>query len=331
MEEVLKMSTIKDVAKKAGVAVTTVSRVLNNRGYISGNMKEKVYKAMEELNYQPNEIARSLYRKKSNIIGFIIPNVSHPFFAELTNYIEYYAYTYGYKILLCNSELNREKEKEYIDLLKRNQVDGIIMGSHTLDVEEYLNLSLPLVTIDRFIAESIPCVSSDNYEGGKLATNLLIEKGCRKIAHICGNLKIKVLANERHDAFVDVANSKNIEHITLETDVNVFDRNQYEKLINKLFNEHPDIDGIFASSDVIAAHIIKACYELKKRIPEDIKIVGYDDVSLASLVTPQITTIKQPLDKMSKLVIELIIKQINEEEISMKNILPVSLVERLTT
>ena len=106
------MATIKDVAKAAGVTVTTVSRVLNNRGYISEMTRKKVYAAMKDLDYQPNEIARSLYRKKSNIIGLIIPAVSHPFFGEMANYIEFYAYEQGYKILLCNSHLDREKEKK---------------------------------------------------------------------------------------------------------------------------------------------------------------------------------------------------------------------------
>lgn len=114
------------------MSVTTVSRVLNNRGYISDNIREKVYQAMKELDYQPNEIARSLFRRKSNIIGFILPTVAHPFFGELTSYIEYYAYNQNYKILLCNSHMDKNKERDYIDMLKRNQVDGIIMGSHTL-------------------------------------------------------------------------------------------------------------------------------------------------------------------------------------------------------
>ncbi len=174
------MATIKDVAERVGVTVTTVSRVLNNRGYISEATRQKVYEVMKELDYQPNEIARSLFRKKSNIIGIIIPTVSHPFFSELSNYIEYYAYNSGYKVILCNSHLDRTKEKEYVDMIRRHKVDGIIMGSHTLEIDEYINLNLPIVTFDRCIDESIPYVSSDNYGGGKLATNLLIEKGCKK-------------------------------------------------------------------------------------------------------------------------------------------------------
>lgn len=325
------MATIKDVAEKSGVTVTTVSRILNNRGYIGEATRQKVQKVMEELDYHPNEIARSLYRSKSNIIGLIIPTVSHPFFGELTNHIEYYAYSKGYKILLCNSHREKAKEKEYVGMLKRNQVDGIIMGSHTLEVDDYLNMNMPLVTFDRRISDKIPFVASDNFEGGRLATNLLIEKGCKKIVNICGSLNLNMLANKRHDAFIVTAVNKNVEHLTIQTNLNVFDSEQYEKIIYDLFKEHPEIDGIFASSDMIAAHVIKACQQFIKRIPEDLKVVGYDDVRIASLVIPQLTTIRQPIEEIGRLAVELILKQINGENVLKENVLPVTLVERFST
>lgn len=115
------MANLKDVAKQAGLSVNTVSRVLNNRGYISDKTKEKVYRVMKEMNYQPNEMARALFRKKSNMIGLIIPAISHPFFAELTGYLEYYADLKGYKLLLCNSNRNVSKEVDYIEMLKKTR------------------------------------------------------------------------------------------------------------------------------------------------------------------------------------------------------------------
>lgn len=325
------MANIKDVAERSGVTVTTVSRVLNNRGYISEATRQKVYKAMEELNYQPNEIARALLKRKSNLIGLIIPNVSHPFFAELTNYIEYYAHKNGYKILLCNSYQDSKKEKDYIDMLKRNQVDGIIMGSHTLETSEYLNLSLPIVAVDRFLSKDIPCISSDNYNGGALATKLLIEKGCRKIAHISGSLSLNTPANQRYKAFVDVAKENNIPYVVTETTLNSFHKEEYERIIYNLFKEHSDIDGIFASSDLIAACIIKVANSLEKSIPENLKVVGYDDISIASLIVPPITTIRQPIEEIGKLAVEAIINQLNGKKVQIETILPIELIERKTT
>ncbi|MGJ7044822.1 LacI family DNA-binding transcriptional regulator [Thermoanaerobacterium thermosulfurigenes] len=322
------MATIKDVAEKAGVTVTTVSRVLNNRGYISEKTRKKVYEAMKELNYQPNELARSLYRRKSYLIGLLIPSVSHPFFAELTNYIEYYAYQNDYKILLCNSLQDVEKEKGYIDMLKRHQVDGIIIGSHTLKTEQYLNVNLPIVAIDRYFSEKIPYVASDNYNGGVLATRLLIQKGCRKIAHISGPLVLNTPANNRYKAFMDVVKEHNIENVVVETKLNVFDTDEYKKLIIKLFTDHPDIDGVFASSDLIAATIINAAREIGKEVPKDLKIVGYDDISIAKTIVPPLTTIRQPIEEMAKKTIEIILDQIDGKEVNIENVLPITLVER---
>lgn len=322
------MATIRDVAEKAGVTVTTVSRVLNNRGYISEKTRKKVYEAMKELNYQPNELARSLYRRKSYLIGLLIPSVSHPFFAELTNYIEYYAYQNNYKILLCNSLQDVEKEKGYIDMLKRHQVDGIIIGSHTLKTEQYLNVNLPIVAIDRYFSEKIPYVASDNYNGGVLATKLLIQKGCRKIAHISGPLILNTPANNRYKAFMDVVKEYNVENVVVETKINVFDIDEHRKLIFKLFTDHPDIDGIFASGDFIAATIINASREIGKEVPKDLKVVGYDDISIAKMIIPPLTTIRQPIEEMAKKTIEIILDQIDGKEVSIENILPITLIER---
>ena len=324
------MPTIKDVAKRAGVSVTTVSRVLNNRGYIGEATRKKVYKAMEELDYQPNEVARSLFRKKSNIIGLIVPTVAHPFFGEMTSYIETYAYSRGYKVLVCNSQLDSSKEQEYIWMLRRNQVDGIIMASHTLDVEEYKKLELPVVAFDRFISKKIPYVTSDNYKGGKLAVELLLELGCTTIAHMCGSLNLDMLANQRHRAFMDVAEERKVPYFTVETDINVFEVKKYEELLLDLFSRHPDVDGLFLNSDIMAVAAMKVCSKLGKRVPEDVKIIGYDDVSIASLVSPEITTIRQPLEQMSELSVRLIEGLVDKKPVSVENCLPVELIRRGT-
>jgi LacI family sucrose operon transcriptional repressor len=329
--QVISMPTIRDVAERAGVSVTTVSRVLNNRGYISEATRRKVYKAMEELDYQPNEVARSLFRKRSNIIGLILPTVAHPFFAELTAYVEAYAYARGYKVLICNSQLDASKEQEYIWMLRRNQVDGIIMASHTLEVDEYTKLSLPVVTFERFISDRIPYVTSDNYQGGKLAAELLLGRGCKKIAHMCGSLHLNMLANQRHRAFVDVAEERGVPYFTVETGMNVFEIDRYEELLTDLLAQHPDIDGLFVNSDIMALSAIRVCRKLGKRVPEHVKVIGYDDVAIASLVSPQITSVRQPLAAMSELSVQLIEDLLEGRPVQVENCLPVQLIERETT
>ncbi|MDO3675627.1 LacI family DNA-binding transcriptional regulator [Paenibacillus ehimensis] len=329
------MPKIEDVAAKAGVSVTTVSRVLNNRGYISQATRDKVSQAMKELNYQPNEMARSLFRKKSNMIGLIIPTVSHPFFSELVYHLEYYADQNGYKVLLCNSNRDISKERKYIDMLKKNQVDAIVMGSNVLDVKHYLNLNLPIISFDRTVANNIPIVTSDNYMGGKLASRLLIDKGCRKLAYIYGGIggphHAALLASKRFQGFMDELQDTGIEQVSLELELtDLGDKRNVDELV-RFFQEHPDADGVFATSDAIAALVIQACHQLKKTIPQAMKIVGYDDVGIATLVSPRLTTIRQPIREMSECAIELIVKQLEGEKVSMINSFPVTLMQRDTT
>lgn len=324
------MATINDVAARAGVSVTTVSRVLNNRGYISEKTRKLVYDTMEALNYQPNEIARSLLRKQSNLFGLIVPDVSHPFFAQLTGAIEQYAYEQGYKLLLCNSHLEPLKEREYLEMMKRNRVDGIIMCSHTLEVEEYTQLRSPVVTIDRQISD-LPYIASDNALGGRLAAQLLVDKGCRKVAHICGNLQLDLLANLRTEAFVSIMKQHQLPYVISQTSRAFFDLDDYEQIINQLLVEHPDVDGIFATSDIIASLIMKASQRLGKRIPDQLKVIGYDDINMNAWLTQGITTIKQPINDMAHLAVDCLLDQIAGCSVERASVLPVQLIERQTT
>ncbi|MGE6573834.1 MULTISPECIES: LacI family DNA-binding transcriptional regulator [Paenibacillus] len=329
------MPKIEDVAKKAGVSVTTVSRVLNNRGYISEKTRENVYRVMKELDYQPNEMARALFRRKSNMIGLIIPDVSHPFFSELTYYLEYYADKQGYKLLLCNSDRDLVKESKYIDMLKKNKVDGIITGSSVLDVEHYLNLNLPIVSLDREVADNIPVVSSDNEMGGRLATQLLLDKKCRQPAFIYrgigGPHHVALLANGRAQGYDEVVTQAGYDPIHLQLDASVKDEQEIEQEIIRFLHEYPHVDAIFASSDVIAAEVVQASRQAGRQIPEDIRIIGYDDVKIASLLSPRLSSVRQPIEEMSERIIDLVVKQINGEDVPNMNLFPVQLVERETT
>ncbi|OKP95207.1 LacI family DNA-binding transcriptional regulator [Paenibacillus sp. P46E] len=329
------MPNLKDVAKNAGLSINTVSRVLNNRGYISEKTKEKVYRVMKEMNYQPNEMARALFRKRSNMIGLIIPTISHPFFAELTYHLEYYAHHKGYKLLLCNSNRNVSKEMEYIEMLKKNQVDAIIMGSAVLDVQHYLHLALPIVSFDRVISEDIPVVTSNNLEGGTLAARLLIDKGCLHPVFIDrgidGPQHHSMLAAQRRQGYEAEVERAGIEPLQLQLDAEGSKHTRTSAAMIAYFQEHPEIDGVFASSDVIAAEVIQACYLMKKDIPSEIKIVGYDDVQIASLISPRLSTVRQPIQEMSDSIIQLVVQQIEGKEIPMVNTFPVTLIERDTT
>jgi LacI family transcriptional regulator, sucrose operon repressor len=323
---------IGDVAKVAGVSPTTVSRVLNNRGYIGETTRKKVYKAMEELNYYPNDIARSLFTKKTYLIGIIFPTTSNPFYGQLVFHLENIATSLGYKILLCNSQGREDKEKDYLNMLQRNQVDGIIAGAHNRGIEEYSIPSLPIVGIDRFLSDNVPVVSSDNYDGGRKATQLLINKGCQNIIHINGPISLETPANLRRAAYEDVMLENQLSPITYEVD-DTDDANNIVKLIKRLFSESPQVDGIFASDDMIATTVLKEAKERNIKVPKDLKVIGYDGTETVRFILPELSTIQQPIKQIAEKSIELLIRQINEEsnDIPLETVLPVVLIDSETT
>lgn len=325
------MATIKDVARVAGVSVATVSRVFNNKGYLSDEVRQKVGEAVKELNYQPNDLARSLHRQKSNILGLIVPAVSHPFFGEVARGIEYYAYKNGYKLMLCNSLQDRDKEREYIEMLKRSQVDGIIMGSHLLDTADYEELSLPLISLDRKLGENIPYICCDNYQGGELATKHLIACGCTNLIHISGSLDVKMLSNRRTDAFLDVCGNAGVAHRLYELpDSSVTDFNE-EAFLLDILRKNPDCDGVFATSDVTAAMMIALARKLGKTVPGDIKVVGFDGGLISQLTSPPLTTVKQPVDGICLYAVENLVRMMEQIPVPNQTILPVALIEREST
>lgn len=320
---------IKDVAKLAGVSPTTVSRVLNNRGYLSQEVRKKVAEAMEELNYVPNDLARSLFTQRTNLVGLIFPTTANPFYGELIFHMENLCFERGYKVLLCNSSGQPDKEEQYVEMLLRNQVDGIISGAHNLGIKAYQH-SLPIVAIDRYLSEEIPVVSSDNYEGGRLASELLIHKKCKRIIHINGSREMASPANKRRDAYEDVMKENEMEFKTYEIPVMA----PAEKIISRLFDEEPDVDGIFASDDYLASRVIAEARRRNISVPEQLKVVGYDGTSFVRDIFPELTTIQQPIISIARKAVDILLEEIEgrDEKGSGKEIVfPVQLIEGATT
>jgi LacI family sucrose operon transcriptional repressor len=322
---------LNDVAQLAGVSPTTVSRVLNNRGYISQETKDQVHKAMQELNYFPNDVARSLFSKRTNLIGLIIPTTSNPFFGELTFHIENICASLGYKLLLCNSLNQLDKEESYVDMLMRNQVDGIIVGTHNRGIVNYEQKNIAVIAIDRFLSDSIPVVGSDNYMGGKLASELLIEKGCKHILHINGPVELETPASLRRKAYEDVMEQYGRKAITYEVH-DPFHQQNHDEPIKRLLDEHPEVDGLFASNDLVAASFIAKARRRGKRVPEDIRVIGYDGTETTRNLLPELTTIQQPIQEIARSSIELLIKEIEGgfSDVPRETYLPVKLIEAST-
>lgn len=326
------MATIKDIAEKAGVTATTVSRVINNRGYISDETRSKVFSIMKEMNYHPNEAARALSKKHTNIIGVIVPHITHPFFSKLISNLESAASARNYKILLCNSKDQPEKEAEYLDMCISNKVAGIILCSKYVDAAKFKKLHIPIIHFEQEEKsdESIT-IQCDNYQGGRLAAKHLIDQGCKKLLHFGGILKKDMPADRRADGFRDICQEEGVESIVLMSDQLAYGSMHYQSYIEKGLKENEGVDGIFASSDLIASQVIQVCNDLNIKIPEQVKLVGFDDVMIATVTTPTITTIHQPIKEMSELSIEYIEKKLKGEMIPSNVYMPVKLIKRNST
>lgn len=321
-----------DVAKEAGVSPTTVSRVINDHGYLSTATKDKVHAAMEKLNYQPNSLARSLHGKKTNLIGVIFPSITNPFYAELIQKIETQLFKQGYKIILCNSADNKEKERAYLRMLIANQVDGIIAGAHNLGIEEYQKIGLPIVSFDRKYTEDIPIISSDNYSGGMLATQELYDAGCREI-YFVGSIsqianptsrrltgyhdKMQQLALEAHSFSVDFADPPAVKLLGIK-----------QLLQNSL------LEGVVCSDDLTAILVMQAAQQVGLNVPTDLKVIGYDGTEFMRTYYPQLSTIVQPLNDLVALLIKTLFERIDQPDAKLANnhfILPVEVKRGETT
>lgn len=322
------MMTIKDVAKIAGVSVATVSRVINESGYVNIDTRKKVEAAIKEMNYTPNEVARSLYKRKSKLIGLLLPDITNPFFPQLARGIEDRMQEHGYRIIFGNSDENEEKELDYIQTFIQNNVIGMISSTNFPEKEIYSNLKIPVVFLDRTSNDS-PSVYADGRKGGRLAAQEIIARGSTKITVMQGPAHIKP-AQDRFQGAIEVLDETGITYHVIQT--SSFSHTEAEQWAVELFDKYIDTDGVIASNDIVATAVIHEAHRLGKRVPQDLQIIGFDDIPLSSLLSPSLSTIRQPAHDMGREAAGLLIKLIEQDKVEDKIIqLPVSFVERETT
>ena len=224
-----------------------------------------------------------------------------------------------------------EKEWEYMEMCMSNRVAGVILCSGTVGVEKFTGLNVPLITIERYLENGTAEVECDNEQGGRLAAQHLIDCGCKHLIHISGVHETAMPADARAVGFRAVCEKQKVSYQIADTTAFEYNHLEYHQILEKLLKENPDTDGIFASSDLIAAQLLQVCHNLNIDVPSQMKIVGFDDVNIASLTTPPITTIHQPIKEMAKMAVELLVRSGNGELVPNRTTLPVSLVVRETT
>ncbi|MBO1005115.1 LacI family DNA-binding transcriptional regulator [Pseudogracilibacillus auburnensis] len=323
--------TIKKIAELAGVSSATVSKVLNSKGRYSEETRKKVLELVEKYDYRPNAVAKSLRTRKSKTIGIIVPDITNEFFAKIVLAIENYCNPLGYSVFICNSDENEEKELHYFKELELKGVDGLIYlsGNDRLFKER---THMPIVCIDRKPnLDHIAVVTSDNYHGGYLAGNELLQNDCERILLI-RDYRTTFTTEERVSGFIQAMKEGNVEvdeRHTVPVEVGI---DQSRVAVASLMEQGKfDFDGIFATTDWLAFGALLALREHGINVPNDVKLIGYDDISLAKYT--ELSSIYQDTEKLGARAAEQLLKMFDKGLLRENNVItiPVELVSRGST
>jgi LacI family transcriptional regulator len=311
------MVTIKDVAVRAEVSITTVSHVINKTRFVSDELSERVFAAMRELDYQPNILARSLRSGRTKTIGLVIPDISNLFFAEISRKIEDKGFEFGYNVILCNTDEDILKEQRYINVLISKKVDGIIFfstGGSSGITKNLIESDLPLVVADRETLDiDADVVLIDNEKGGYDATKYLTSLNHKRIACISGPSPITPSA-QRVEGYKKALFEANIPFDSSLLRMSNFRFEGGENEMQDLMNLSDPPTAVFVCNDMMALGAILAIKKNGKSVPDDISIIGFDNTPLSNFIFPPLTTVSQPIKEMSDLIVELLIEKIRIKE-----------------
>jgi LacI family transcriptional regulator len=312
------MTTIIDLAHAANVSKTTISRYLNGeaKGHISATTQERIKIAIKELNYRPNEIARELKGTRTKCVGIIINDLMNPFFLPMLRGIESKLRAADYTMMVCNSDMDVIRETEILKMLDQKRVEGIIIIGLNMPAEHVsrLNIQAPIVLFERDEEEyRYDSLKIDNKKGVNLAVKHLVKKGYRRIAHIKGTNN--AISNERAATFIKCMEQNNM---FVRDEFIVSGDYKMEKAYwatARLFELNTKPDAIFCSNDMMAFGAMRYLLEHHYKIPEDVAIIGYDDIDMAKVVTPALTTVRQPVLQLAQTGTDILLKRILKEKL----------------
>lgn len=329
--------TLKDIAVRAGVSISTVSRVVTRSVKVDPATERRVYEVIEELGYRPNLVARSFRVKTTHTIGLLVPDNSNPFFAELARVIEDAGFAQGYSVILCNSDLSVAKQSAYVDVLLAKQVDGILLASTGLipgqDDDRMIatirHAGVPCVVLDRDLGDQpIDHILVDNHEGGFLAGTYILDRGHRKVACVVGPNDLTPSAG-RIAGFRRALDEAGVD---LPASAVVRGNGRQDggaRAVEDLLARGVDVTAIFAFNDEMAIGIIGALQRHGRRVPDDISVIGFDDIPYAAAIFPAVTTIAQPIAEMGKLGLTMLLERIRQPGLAPRRVvLSTRLMER---
>lgn len=317
------MVGVRDVAKAAGVSVGTVSSVLNNSGWVSQEIRLKVEQSMHDLGYVPNELARNLFRNRSDLVGVIVPTIAHPFFAELVEHLESHLAEHGLRVMLCSTNTQQRGEQEYVEMLRRHMMDCIIMCAHTIHPGTYWeSIGRPIVAVDRNLGAGIPSIGSNHLQGGRFVAKALIDSGASHVVQIGAS------ADQLHDledlqsgisrvaSFPSLAHHLELirlltrEGISVET--TVFGDGDLDSAADAVFSKFPDVDAIVAP-DTEAAVCLRRALATGRGVPEDLQIIAYDGSRILRAAGMDMTAVVQDFDTIAERTVDVVLNEIKSE------------------
>ena len=298
--------TMKDVAREAGVALGTVSKVINGIP-VGESYRVRVEEAITKLNYRINSYAKGLKSNQTFVIAVMVPNLISPFFAKLTNCLNKSLAQRGYRMLLCATDYDPEQEQNYVIMAEQQKVDGIICLSYNPNLK--VSENVPLISIDRYFGSHIPCVASDNYGGGALAAQRVVENGCKNLAFLRIGSKLTNEPNKRKDGFINACENMDVPY-TLKivddgTPYSAFD----DFLREHLHDGKLDFDGIFCVTDTLAHQILGSLKAMGQRVPEDVQVIGFDGIRHFGDLNYTCSTIIQPTDEIAEICVNMVLEK----------------------
>jgi DNA-binding LacI/PurR family transcriptional regulator len=311
------MASMNDIARKAGVSIATVSRVLNENGHVNEATRVKVLKAIKDLKYHPSRVAKRLRSKSvsSHMLGVLIPDIQNPFYVDVLRGIEETAYNRNYAIIMCNFGQDERKEKLYLEILQSEAIDGLIAAPARKDdplLKKMVKEGLPVVCVDRGLEDvDVDIVVVDNREGALKAVNFLIDSGYRRIAYISGLTTIPTSLH-REQGYRDA----HIQHqLPVDETLIRHGDSKYEsglRLCRELLNLPDPPDAIFAGNNLITLGALETIHSMGLKIPQDVAIVGFDDMVWSNSLNPPLSAVRQPALEIGKRATELLIQRIEE-------------------
>ncbi|WP_127491641.1 LacI family DNA-binding transcriptional regulator [Paenibacillus glycanilyticus] len=326
--------TIRDVAREANVSIATVSRVLNGLTGYSDKTKQKVIKTIEDMGYHPNAIARYLNNRRTQTIGVMFPAVTNEFSSAVLQGIEEYALERGYSVLVCNTAVDGNRTMKYLQVLRERQIDGIIFASEVLkhEYKQMLDtMQVPIVLVSSKNEDpKVPFVKVDDRQASYDAVRYLIDKGHKDIAMIAGTPEDPIAGIPRLQGYKDALNDKGIPFRSSRVAYGDFHYDSGKAAMETLLEHERGITAVFAASDEMAVGAMNAAIQLGIRVPEDLSVIGYDNIRLSRMIYPALTTVGQPLLQLGRDAVDKVITMIETGKIVPSLIVPHEIVERQT-